>query len=283
MQNAGLAALGLNWRYLAFDVHPEELRAALAGAKAMRFIGVNLTVPHKVLAVEMVDAIDERARAYGAVNTIRFEGRTPSGDWLPLAHLAEAEVREVRSHGFNTDADGLVVSLREEFPDFTCAGARVLVLGAGGAGRTVALRLAQEGARTLALTDVDTARAEQVAREIRSACPAAQVALGCPDPTQALDLLVNATPLGLKPDDPLPLTEAELALARIRFVYDLVYRPAETRLLRLARAAGCRAANGLGMLLHQGAAALQLWTGQPPPAAIMRQALEQNVYGGQRT
>src|SRR3979409_716041 len=81
MQNAGLAALGLNWRYLAFDVHPDNLAVALAGAKAMKFIGLNLTVPHKLLAVPMVDLLDESARAWGAVNTIRFEGKDDAGNW----------------------------------------------------------------------------------------------------------------------------------------------------------------------------------------------------------
>lgn len=282
MQNAGIAALGLNWRYLAFDVRPEELRESIAGAKAMRFIGLNLTVPHKVLAVELVDAIDERAKRYGAVNTIRFEGRTAAGEWRPLAQLPDADVREVRSHGFNTDAEGLVLSLREEFPDLKLAGARVVLLGTGGAGRTVALRLAQEGARALSLTDLDHGRAEQVAREIRTAFPEVQVTLGYPTTGDSTDLLINATPLGLKPDDPSPQDEQLLALRRVRFVYDLVYRPAETPLLRQAKAAGCRAANGLGMLLYQGAAALELWSGEPAPAAAMRRALEQNVYGTNR-
>src|SRR5258708_40255933 len=104
MQNAGIAALGLNWRYLACEVHPDDLRAAIQGAKAMNFIGLNLTVPHKLLAVEMVDALDESARFWGAVNTIGFEGRDEQGVWRPLCEFADPP-REVRSHGFNTDAE----------------------------------------------------------------------------------------------------------------------------------------------------------------------------------
>ena len=84
MQNAAITALGLDWRYLAFEVHPDELRAALSGAKAMRFIGLNLTVPHKLLAVDMVDVLDESAQTWGAVNTVRFEGRDDRGEWRPL-------------------------------------------------------------------------------------------------------------------------------------------------------------------------------------------------------
>src|SRR6476646_8396884 len=95
MQNAGIAALGLNWRYVAFDVHPDNLREAIAGAKAMRFIGLNLTVPHKLLALQMVDVLDATANQWGAVNTIRFEARTRRGEWVPLAQLPADEIMEV--------------------------------------------------------------------------------------------------------------------------------------------------------------------------------------------
>src|SRR5664279_4184146 len=111
MQNAGLAALGLDWRYLAFDVDPENLRAAIQGAKAMNFVGLNLTVPHKLLAVDMVDVLDKSAKAWGAVNTIRFEGRDEHGTWRPLREFAEAS-RETRALGFNTDADAITRALR---------------------------------------------------------------------------------------------------------------------------------------------------------------------------
>lgn len=279
MQNAGIAALGLNWRYLAFDVRPEELRETIARAKAMGFIGLNLTVPHKVLAVEMVDVIDARAKRFGAVNTIRFEGKTTTGEWLPLAKLQEPEVGEVRSHGFNTDAEGFVLSLSEGFPELKLAGAAVVLIGTGGAGRTVALRLAEARVGSLFLIDVDSSRAERVGGEIQAAFAQTRVTLGYPAAGQRADLLVNATPLGLKPDDLLPLDEAQCPLRSARFVYDLIYRPVETTLLKQAKAAGCHAANGLGMLLHQGAAALALWTGGPVPSDVMRRALEQNVYG----
>jgi shikimate dehydrogenase len=113
MQNAGIAALSLNWRYIAFDVRPDHLREAIAGAKAMRFIGLNLTVPHKLLAVPMVDVIDEAAKQWGAINTIRFEGRDGS-QWKPLADLPADVETEIRSVGFNTDADAIVCSLAED-------------------------------------------------------------------------------------------------------------------------------------------------------------------------
>jgi shikimate dehydrogenase len=142
MQNAGIAALKLKWRYLAFDVHPQHLFQAIAGAKAMNFIGLNLTVPHKLLALNMVDVLDESARAWGAVNTIRFEAKDGNGTWRPLGEFEELS-SEVRARGFNTDADAIVRALRDDL-GVKLAGAKVLLLGAGGAGRTAALKLASE-------------------------------------------------------------------------------------------------------------------------------------------
>jgi shikimate dehydrogenase len=104
--------------------------------------------------------------------------------------------------------------------------------------------------------------------------------LGYPDPKETVDLILNATSLGLKPEDPSPLDTTAFPLARAGAVYDMIYRPAETPLLRAARAAGRRTANGLGMLLYQGATALELWTGRNPPIEQMREALQQNIYGG---
>ncbi len=275
MQNAGLAALGLDWRYLAFDVHPDDLAAAIQGAKAMNCIGLNLTVPHKLLAVDLVDVVDESARGWGAVNTIVFEGRADTGVWQPLGGLAEAP-RETRSHGFNTDADALARALREDL-GLELRGARILLLGAGGAGRTAALKLAAEGVSELFLVNRTRSKAQAVASEIVGRHPGVKVVEGYP--TGKVDLVLNATSLGLRPGDQVPLDESHFPLRQAAAVYDMVYRPAETELLKTAKAAGCRTANGLGMLLYQGAKALELWTGQPAPLEVMRQALEKNVYG----
>ena len=166
MQNAGLAALGLNWRYLAFDVRPEELRAALLGAKTMQFVGLNLTVPHKLLAMEMVDVLDDSAKNWGAVNTVRFEGRDKGGTWLPLQNFEDTPPDKIRSHGFNTDAEAITRSLREDL-GLELAGARVLVLGAGGAGRVAALKLAAENVGELFLVNRTPSKAGSVAAEIR--------------------------------------------------------------------------------------------------------------------
>ena len=277
MQNAGIRALGLNWRYLAFEVHPDSLRSAISGALAMKFVGLNLTIPHKLLAVEMVDELDETARTWGAVNTIRFEGAGPDGTWKPLPDFPPgAPIEHYRSRGYNTDADAITRSLRE---DLQCdlAGAKVMVLGAGGAGRVAALKLASESVRTLHVVNRTREKAAELAAEVRRKFPGVQAFEGLsPEP---VDLIVNATSLGLKPSDPLPIDPQSFDLANAAAVYDMIYRPAETPLLASARAAGCRTANGLGMLLYQGAKALEIWAGQTAPVEEMRQALKNHIYG----
>jgi len=277
MQNAGLAALGLNWRYLAFDVYSDHLRPAIEGAKRMGFIGLNLTVPHKLLALDMVDVLDDQVRTWGAVNTIVFETRDSSNAWRPLG-IADAPLDgEVRSRGFNTDADAIVQALLEEFDLDTLRGGTVLLLGAGGAARAAALRLAQEGLAALNLVNRTQSRAAELAAEIGKSCPGTRAVAGYP--SESVDLVINATSLGLSADDPLPIDLPWLQTHRPKYVYDMIYRPMETGLLRAARKAGCRAANGAGMLLHQGARALELWTGRPAPVEVMRKALEKNLYG----
>lgn len=261
MQNAGIAALGLNWRYLAFEVEPENLREAIAGAKHMGLVGLNLTVPHKLLAVEMVDALDDSAKIWGAVNTIRFE---PDGNGI------------IRAHGFNTDAEAITRSLREDL-GVELRGAKVLLLGAGGAGRVAALKLAADSVGELHLVNRTEAKAAAVADEIRTRTPGVKVSVGYPH--VEVDLVLNATSLGLKAEDALPIAVGKFSLRQAGAVYDMVYRPAETALLKAAKEAGCRTANGLGMLLYQGAKALEIWSGQPAPVEIMRRALTKNVYG----
>ncbi len=256
MHNAAFAALGMNWRYLAFEVNPKNLRAAIEGAKAMNFAGINLTVPHKLLAVEMLDELDEAAKKWGAVNTVQF--------------TAKGAV------GFNTDADAIVTALREDLK-LELRGAKILLLGAGGAGRTAALKLASEKIAELFLVNRTEEKAEEIAGEIIEGFPSVKVAVGFPK--AEVDLVINATSLGLKSDDVLPLDEKRFSLKRTRAVYDMIYRPAETKLLAAAKKSGCKTANGLGMLLHQGARAFEIWTGKPSPLDVMRQALEQNVYG----
>ena len=264
MHNAAFAAVGLNWRYLAFEVRSDDLRTAIEGARAMGFAGLNLTVPHKLLALKLVDALDPSAKKWGAVNTIRFESTGGRGRL------------KIRAVGFNTDADALTTALREDLK-VALRGARVLLLGAGGAGRTAALKLAAEKVAELFLVNRTPGKAKALAGEIKNEFPAVRVTVGYPG--SAVDLLINATSLGLQPGDAVPLDGRQFSLRHTRAVYDMVYKPAETKLLALAKAAGCKTSNGLGMLLHQGAAAFEIWTVQTAPIDVMRRALEQNVYG----
>lgn len=260
MHNAAFAMLGLNWRYVAFEVDPKNLRAAIEGARVLNFSGLNLTVPHKLLAVDMVDELDASAKTWGAVNTIKFE---PGPDG------------KNRAIGFNTDADGLAISLRQDL-QMELRGKKVLQLGVGGAGRTAALKLATENVAELFLVNRTTSKAEEVATEITKKFPAVKVSVGYPK--GEVDLLLNATSLGLKPDDPSPLDETQFSFKQTRAVYDMIYQPAETKLLAAAKAAGCKTANGIGMLVGQGARAFEIWTGQPAPLEVMRRAVEQCVY-----
>jgi shikimate dehydrogenase len=261
MHNAAFAALGLDWRYLAFEVDPKNLRAAIEGARVWNVVGLNLTVPHKLLAVDMVDELDVSAKTWGAVNTIKFE-TDAAGKTLAT--------------GYNTDADAIATSLREDLK-VELRGAKVLLLGAGGAGRTAALKLAAEKVAELFLVNRTASKAEEIAAEIKKQFPSVKISIGYPK--TEIDLLLNATSLGLKPEDSSPLDEKQFSLKQTRAVYDMIYKPVETKLLADAKSAGCKIANGIGMLVHQGAKAFEIWTGRPAPVAVMRRAVEGSVYG----
>jgi len=264
MHNAAFEKLKLNWRYIACEVELKKLAEAITGAKAMNFIGLNLTVPHKLLAVEMVDQLDISAKVWGAVNTIKFE--------------RDADGR-IRAVGFNTDADAISKSLCEDLK-IELNGAKVLLLGAGGAGRTAALRLASENVSEIFLVNRTFSKILELQKEIQQKFPSVYVGLNYPTSSDVkIDLVINATSLGLKPEDPSPLDENQFSLKQTRAVYDMIYRPAETKLLKAAKKAKCKTANGLGMLLHQGAKAFEIWTGKPAPLAVMRAALKKNIYG----
>ncbi|MCX7887328.1 MAG: shikimate dehydrogenase [Verrucomicrobiae bacterium] len=259
MHNAAFAALEMNWVYLAFDVEPANLRSALYGARDMGLRGVNLTVPHKILALDIVDEVDAEARKLGAVNTVLIENG--------------------KLQGFNTDGYGIAKAIREEF-NFGFKGKRVLVLGAGGAGRAIAVKAALDGALRVYVANRTASKVDAIAAEIaktKSECRRVELT---PDALAAVmpdvDLLVNATSVGLKEGETLHLP-AELFSAQL-FVYDTIYRPVETELLRVAAEAGARTANGLSMLLHQGAKSFEIWTGRKAPLAVMRRALRAALY-----
>lgn len=256
MQNAAFAACRMNCVYLPFLVDPSCLAAALQGVREMNFLGVNLTVPHKILAMTLLNEINDYAKIFGAVNTVRVRGG--------------------KLQGFNTDGYGLVQGLREDF-GIGLKNKQVVVLGAGGAGRAAAIQCALEGARWVGIVNRTQSRARKLMDEVKWANKRVTVEV-IPLEAQPLrsvlmeaDLVINATSLGLKKDDPSPLP-AE-CFHRGLMAYDMIYQPPETAFLRVARKGGARAVNGMSMLLHQGARAFEIWTGRRPPVAVMRQAL----------
>ena len=226
---------------------------------------------------DRVDELDESAKTWGAVNTISFEAKNESGDWMSLSQLPDPATGEIRAKGYNTDADAITLALQQDL-GLSLAGQRVLLLGAGGAGRVAALRLAAEGVAELHLINRTVAKAGQLAGEIAKRFPHTKTAVGYPEniPGQ-IDLMLNATSLGLKPTDTLPIDESLFSLANAPAVFDMIYQPTPTPLLARANDAGCRTANGLGMLLWQGAKALEIWTGQPAPIDVMRTALQSHL------
>jgi shikimate dehydrogenase len=261
LHNAAYRHLKMNWCYLPFRVNPANLEAALRGVREMNFVGVNLTVPHKVFALALMDRVDPLAQTLGAVNTVAVEAVRNGSPKLI---------------GYNTDGYGLVRALAEDFR-LTLKGKRVMILGAGGAGRAATIQCAMEGVAELYLVNRTMSKAEELAREVQKQHPNVSVTVGAPRAGK-VDLLINATSLGLRPDDPKPICCDQIAM--FAHVLDMIYRPAETKLLREARRAGCKTANGLSMLLHQGAKAFEIWSGKKAPVAAMRRALRKAVYGG---
>jgi shikimate dehydrogenase len=259
MHNAALAELAKSnaafsgWRYFKFDIAPEALAAALAAFHARGFRGLNLTVPHKALAMPHLEAVDASAHAAGAANTLV---RTDTG-W----------------RGCNTDGTGLTAALREDL-GVTLRDTPVLLLGAGGAARAAAVACLGSSCAALHVGTRTPAGRRELLAELRAGPAGIRVEdfdLARPPaglPAQAL--VINATSLGLDPHDGSPL-DLDL-IPRPAAVYDMIYRPPQTALLRQAARLGVPHANGLSMLIRQGAASLQIWTGEPAPVNVMRAA-----------
>lgn len=244
MHNAAFRELGLDWIYVACEVAPGAVEGAFGGVRALGFGGLSVTIPHKAAALEAVDEVTDAARSVGAVNTV-----VPTADG--------------RLRGDNTDGAGFLASLSEE--GFDPTGRVCAVLGAGGAARAVVHALAGAGAAEIIVVNRTPARAESTA-----ALAGATGRVGAAADVARAELVVNATPLGLAGSPGLPL-DPEL-LGESQLVVDLVPNPAVTPLMRAARERGAGVAGGLGMLVHQGALAFELWTGRPAPVGVMRAA-----------
>jgi shikimate dehydrogenase len=261
MHNSAFAALGIDAMYVPFSVPPERLPSAITSLRPLGLRGVNVTLPHKSNVMALLDRVEPDALAIGAVNTVFFDN--------------DALV------GMNSDAPGLTRSLVEA--GLELRGARVTVVGAGGAARASIVGLARAGAAEICVTARRAQEAEKLARELAPAIPASKLTIG-PWENAALrrrlaetDLLIQATSATLD-DGPAAAALAEaLPLAELpntASVVDLVYKPRETQVLKLAKSLGKNTVDGLGMLLHQGAIAFEKWTGQPAPIKVMRAALD---------
>ena len=260
MHNASISALGLagEYEYGKLDVSPENLMERLSELPAEDYVGVNLTIPLKEVAFRNLEKLDKSARILGAVNTVEF---TADG---PVGH--------------NTDGYGCLKAMEEAFGKET-EGDSVFVLGCGGAGRAVALMVALNGAEAITLADVDAQRVANLAVEISERAPDVEVIQlvgGGSSSCREADLVIQASPVGMEKADP-SLLPPEAFRAGQR-VFDLIYMYPETKLLSVAKSQGAQVANGLGMLLHQGAQAFKIWTGIQPDTVAMRDALEQAVY-----
>ncbi len=267
MHNASIEALGLagDYEYGKLDVSPDQLMERLAQLPAEGYGGVNLTIPLKEVAFQGLETcaaiggkLDVSAEILGAVNTVEF-----ADDGLV---------------GHNTDGYGFLKALEEAFGK-AAEGDNVFVLGCGGAGRAVALMAALDGAKSITLADVDAERVANLAAEISEKAPEVEVVQsvgGGSASCRAADLVIQASPVGMKKEDS-SLLPAEAFRAGQR-VFDLIYMYPETAFLSTAKSAGAQIANGLGMLLHQGAKAFEIWTGISPDIPAMRQALERAVY-----
>jgi shikimate dehydrogenase len=249
MHNAAFEILGMDAVYLAFRVSKPDLEAAIKGAKSLGIAGLNVTIPLKEQALVFVDVADEMATRIGAINTIDFSSGTPVG--------------------YNTDGIGSLQVLQETVGDLTAK--NVLILGAGGAARAIAFYLDANGAK-VTLANRTKARAAQLAAQLGNA-DAIGLDAELKKHIQALDILINATSIGMHPHEEATLVTADMMHPDL-VVFDIVYNPLETRLLHEAKRAGVRKiVNGVKMLVYQGAASFTIWTGVEPPIDVMERAV----------
>jgi shikimate dehydrogenase len=262
MQNAALKQSKIDMQYARFHILPNELREGLELIRKLKFVGLNLTIPHKIAALEFLDGVEENVKRIGAANVIKIENG--------------------KLRGFNTDGRGFARAVREEF-SVDLRDLRVLVLGAGGAARAIALQCAKENCERLVIANGTFEKGEKLADSLRDFFSGPKV-FGPVPRLQAIpweerafqfqianvDLVVNATPVGLNRGDASPIP-ARLLAPHV-MVYDTIYSEKRTPLVSAALEAGARAVNGLSMLLHQGALAFEIWFQREAPLELMRKA-----------
>jgi shikimate dehydrogenase len=260
MHQPALDANGIDCRYIRLEVEPGQIPEAFSRMRALGFIGCNVTVPHKLDALETCTAVHPDARALGAVNTVRFD---------PDA-----------TRGFNTDGPGFAHAIEDDF-GVKLAALKVAIAGAGGgAGQAIATQCVLLGAEKLVLVNRTVEKLGPLVARLKELGSTTEIIplsfddAMLADHCRSCDLVVNTSSVGLKPGDP-PILSGT-CLKPEHLVYDTIYQPPVTPLLALAGELGCRTSNGLSMLLHQGALAFQHWFPQTEPLAVMRAALERN-------
>ena len=256
MQNAAFAKAGLDYVYVPFHVRPDDLAQAIAGFKALNVIGINVTLPHKQAVIPYLTSISREAELIGAVNTLTF--------------LKDG------IHGDNTDAPGVLRALEEDGNLSIPVGENVVVLGAGGAARAIVVAFALAGVASITIANRTTEKAIALAEEMQQKTGVSMHGMGLTDARVAdavrqSTLLVNTATASMDLTQPLLISVDWLQPHAI--VYDIVYTPPVTPLMRAAAERGCQTLGGIGMLIHQGAIAFEKWTGVPPCTQTMQQAL----------
>jgi len=248
MQNAAFASTKLDSTFLAFNVKSSDVGKAMVGVRALGIQGLNVTMPHKASVISFLDEVDSVAKALKAVNTVKNE----NGKLL----------------GFNTDGVGALSAFRENGVEFK--GKKVMLLGAGGAARAIAFALAEHAA------EVSIVTAAQLADLIKETFDSKVFAYALSPLTVKgnlvdADILINATSVGMKPNDNETLVAPKWLKPDLA-VMDIVYNPIETKLAKKAKAAGAKVVSGVEMLIYQGAASFEIWTGAKAPVEVMREA-----------
>jgi shikimate dehydrogenase len=260
MHNGEFERLGLDWVYVAFPVDPENLESAFNGLSLSGIAGLNITIPHKQKIMALLDEISDEAQSIGAVNTVKFENG--------------------RAIGYNTDVHGWAEDIQQ---DILIQNSSVCILGAGGAGRALGVGAALAGARSVLVLNRSRENADAVCDILVEQFP--EVDFVCTlfdsddarEQFQACEIIVNATPVGMtsKPGLPIPADW----LSPNQYIYDTIYVPAETELMKAARRKGCPVRGGLGMLARQGARAFEIWTGKKPDVDRMESTLRRILSG----
>ena len=257
IHNAAYKKLGINFEYIARQIKEDDLKKAVESIKLPDVAGANVTVPYKEKIMHFLDEIDEQAKLIGAVNTVVNKNGRLSGS--------------------NTDYLGFIDSLEND-GGIRPSGKKVLILGAGGAARAVAVGLCQNAVASVFIFDVESKKAEKLSNDLKKNFKTSVNTVRLGEELQELinnmDILVNSTPIGMFPAEEFSPIDEDVKIPAKLFVYDLVYNPSQTHLVKRAKASGSKAVTGLGMLVRQGAASFKLFTGHDAPVDVMMKAAQ---------